>query len=242
MKPPALSTGKSLGAGRRALTLGFVVGAVLLAHPAAAQELRLDPAKVKGPAACGECHKSEAAIWKETHHATTFQDLPRSDKAREIADRLGLRRIMAESDCLTCHFTSTIEEGEVEPIAGISCESCHGAGGDWIKVHADYGGQDVTREQETSEHKQQRYAESEAAGMIRPVRLYMVVANCYSCHTVPNEKLVNVGGHPAGSDFALVSWSQGELRHNVFYTKENDEASPGKFSKRDPSTRISMKS
>ena len=64
--------------------------------------------------------------------------------------------------------------------------------------------------------------------MIRPERIDAIAANCLGCHTVPNEKLVNVGGHTAGSDFELVSWSQGEVRHNVFWNDggENAEASP----------------
>ena len=41
---------------------------------------------------------------------------------------------------------------------------------------------------------------------------------------MPNEELVNVGGHAAGSAFELVAWSQGEVRHNVWYSKSNDEA------------------
>ena len=53
--------------------------------------------------------------------------------------------------------------------------------------------------------------------MIRKDDVYGVAKNCYSCHVVPNEELVNVGGHPAGSPFELVSWSQGQVRHNVWY-------------------------
>lgn len=60
--------------------------------------------------------------------------------------------------------------------------------------------------------------------MIRPSNLYALAANCYGCHTVPNEKLVNVGGHPAGSKFELIRWSQGEVRHNLWYSKDNNEA------------------
>ena len=55
--------------------------------------------------------------------------------------------------------------------------------------------------------------------MIRPKLIYLLAKNCYSCHVVPKEKLVNVGGHPAGSKFELVSWSQGEVRHNSWYSK-----------------------
>ena len=138
---------------------------------------------------------------------------------------MGIRRIKAESDCLICHFTSGIKKEKVKPIAGITCESCHGAGRDWIKVHSDFGGKGVTKETETPEHATQRYEQSVAAGMIRPMDLYAVANNCFECHTVPNEKLVNVGGHPAGSMFNLVAWSQGEVRHNVWYSKPNNEAS-----------------
>lgn len=196
----------------------------LTAGQAGAQELHLDPAKVTGPDACGECHKSSVKAWKESHHAKTFQELPRSKESREIAKKMGVKRIKADSACLSCHFTSKMDGGEATPVAGISCESCHGAGKDYIKVHSDFGGKETTKETETAEHRTQRWADSEAAGMIRPGDLYALTENCYQCHTVPNEELVNTGGHAAGSKFELVAWSQGEVRHNVWYSKPNDEA------------------
>jgi hypothetical protein len=208
-----------------AIAVGLILGFAVEIEPLGAQEMRLDPAAVVGPDACGECHKTSVAVWKLTHHSATFKSLPRSKKAKEIANKLGLKRIKAESDCLTCHFTSAMDGGKEKPIAGITCESCHAAGKDWIKLHSDYGGKGVTMESEAPAHKTERYANSEAAGMIRPSRLYDVAANCYSCHTVPNEKLVNDGGHTAGSKFELVAWTQGEVRHNVWYSKENNEAS-----------------
>ena len=73
-----------------------------------AQELHIDPQKVTGPDACGECHESSVKAWKESHHAKTFHELPRSDESREIAKKMGIKRIKAESDCLSCHFTSAI--------------------------------------------------------------------------------------------------------------------------------------
>lgn len=190
-----------------------------------AAQLRLDPAQVKGPDACGECHKNSVVKWKATHHATSFKKLPRKKSAKKIAKAMGLKRIKSGSDCLTCHFTSGMKGTRVKPIAGITCESCHGAGKNWIDVHSNFGGKGVKAENEDPAHKTARYKKSEAAGMIRPSRLYDVAQNCYSCHTVPNEKLVNVGGHPAGSKFDLVAWTQGEVRHNVWYSKDNNEAS-----------------
>ena len=135
-----------------------------------------------------------------------------------------------DSDCLTCHFTAKIIEGKEKVISGISCESCHGPAAKWVKIHGDYGGKKVKKDMETPEHKAERLAKIEEAKMIRPQNLYRVAENCYQCHTVPNEKLVNVGGHKPGSNFELVSWSQGEVRHNFFNSdnKENRKASPEK--------------
>ncbi|MGI9506971.1 MAG: cytochrome c family protein, partial [Geminicoccaceae bacterium] len=66
------------------------------------------------------------------------------------------------------------------------------------------------------------------SGMIRPHMLYELTKNCYSCHIVPQEELVNKGGHTAGSEFELVAWSQGEVRHNTWHNggKENPAAGP----------------
>ena len=63
--------------------------------------------------------------------------------------------------------------------------------------------------------------------MIRPRSFYLLAKNCYGCHVVPQEELVNKGGHRAGSAFELVSWSQGEVRHNTWHSKgrENVPAS-----------------
>lgn len=175
-----------------------------------------DPAKIVGPNACAQCHKVETEIWKHTHHFSTFLTLPREQKAREIANKMGVRRIKYESLCLNCHFTVQKTSHGLEPIAGVSCESCHGAGKDWIKVHSGFSGK--KKNTETPAEAKARWAKSEAAGMIRPHDIYKLAKNCYSCHVVPQEKLVNVGGHPAGSPFELVAWSQGEIRHNTWYS------------------------
>ena len=58
--------------------------------------------------------------------------------------------------------------------------------------------------------------------MIRTRSIYQLAKNCYGCHVVPQEDLVNKGGHRAGSAFELVSWSQGEVLHNTWYSKGKD--------------------
>jgi hypothetical protein len=178
-------------------------------------------AKVQGPDECAECHKKETENWKATHHYETFSSLPRSKEAKEISEKLGLKRIKSESVCLGCHFTSQERKGKPKPIAGITCESCHSAGADWLKRHSEFSGK--KKETETEEEAKQRWADAEASGMIRPHMVYELAKNCYSCHVVPQEELVNKGGHAAGSSFELVSWSQGEVRHNTWHNggKEN---------------------
>ncbi|MGI9625439.1 MAG: multiheme c-type cytochrome, partial [Longimicrobiales bacterium] len=70
-------------------------------------------------------------------------------------------------------------------------------------------------DQETEAHRAQRIQGSIDGGMLRPSGdLYAVAANCFECHTVPIEDLVNTGGHTTGSGrFELVEWA-GRIRHN----------------------------
>ncbi len=181
-----------------------VIALALLPTVRAADDMyHSDPAKVMGPEACNECHAPMVEAWKLTHHYDTFNSMHRRPEAKDISTKLGIRRIKDESLCLKCHYTEkTDDDGKVSVISGISCESCHSAAKDWIKVH-------------NAKDDPDRLVKAEKLGMLRPGDYYHVAANCFGCHTVPEEKLVNVGGHKAGSDFELVSWLSGEVRHNL---------------------------
>ena len=88
-----------------------------------------DPAKIVGPNACAECHKQEAEAWKGSHHFKTFREMPRGRKGKEIAKKMGVRRIRSDSLCLTCHFTVQRKNNAAEPVAGISCDLATAPGG-----------------------------------------------------------------------------------------------------------------
>lgn len=184
-----------------------------------------DAAKIVGPNACAECHKEEAKAWKGTHHFKTFREMPRKPEGAKIGHKMGVRRIRSGALCLNCHFTVQQKDNREKIVAGISCESCHGAGKDWIKVHSEFSGKTVLFE--TKAEAKARWKLSESKGMIRPRSFYLLAKNCYGCHVVPQEDLVNKGGHKAGSAFELVSWSQGEVRHNTWHSmgRENVPAS-----------------
>ncbi len=194
--------------------------------------LAIDPHRVLGVQSCEKCHAAEIQTWKRTPHNDTYLTLHRKPEAQKIADKLGIANFKSDSNCIQCHYTMSQVENRLEAIAGVSCESCHGAARDWIAVHNDYGGPNATRNQESAEHRIKRLTSSIELGMRNPVNVYLVAQSCYRCHTVPDEKLVNVGGHNAGSlDFELVSWSQGTVRHNFVRTdgKANTEEAPARL-------------
>ncbi len=194
-------------------------------------DIHVDENKVLGTEACQKCHAAEINTWKQTPHYETFLTLHRKKEAQEIAGRLGIASFKNDSNCIQCHYTMQNKSNGLEAIAGVSCESCHGASKDWVNIHQDYG-PGVTRLTESPEHRRQRLTTSIAAGMRNPINVYLVAQSCYRCHTVPDEKLVNVGGHSAGSlDFELVSWSQGMVRHNFVRTdgRENQAGSPDRL-------------
>lgn len=200
----------------------FTLGACLVWSASAAEDslYRVNPAKVLGAENCAECHAPMVEAWKRTHHHETFNTMHRKPEAAEMGKKLGFRRLKSESLCVKCHYTSQGDDAKPSPISGISCESCHNAGADWNKIHSNKEDPD-------------RLTKAEKLGMLRPSNFYHVAANCFSCHTVPEEKLVNVGGHKAGSDFELVAWTQGEVRHNL-------QASAGKTNEEAPAARKRM--
>ena len=196
-----------------------IVIAILLVSQASGQPSQCDPSKVNTAETCAKCHSNEVQTWKQTPHFQTFEQLSRSPEAKQICSNLGLRSVKRSEVCINCHFTTQEIDGRVKAIAGVSCESCHGASVDWLSVHNDYGGPLATKEDETSEHRAERLDECTSLGMRNTQDLYLIASSCYQCHTVPDERLVNVGGHNTGSeDFELVRWSQGMVRHNFLRT------------------------
>ncbi|QDU80574.1 Cytochrome c-554 precursor [Polystyrenella longa] len=190
-------------------------------------ELLIDPVKVVGHEECARCHLAEVATWKQTPHSLTFEELHRKPEAQQIAERMGERSIKRGKLCIQCHYTEQQSGSRTKAVSGISCESCHGPAQDWISLHNDFGGAGASRESETEAHQKERLDTCLRLGMRNPENLYLVARSCFNCHTVPQEKLVNVGGHKAGSsDFELVAWSQGLVRHNFLRSNgANNQAS-----------------
>ena len=93
----------------RALAAAGLVVAVSAARPA-------DAADFVGAEACKTCHPAEYAQWKGTGHA------------RALARLTPLQR--RDRSCRGCHTLDPRPEPTAEnaDLAGVQCESCHGAG------------------------------------------------------------------------------------------------------------------
>jgi hypothetical protein len=163
---------------------------------------------------CGECHQSEVTVWKGTKHSSGFDAMHKKESAVSILDAMGYRLAKRqEAVCMRCHYT--VGASGTAAVAGVSCESCHGAARDWIDVHNKFAGGAKDSRDETPANRAARLGAARAAGMLSPsTDIYGVAANCFDCHTIPMEKLVNDGGHKAGNkSFDLVA-GIGKIRHN----------------------------
>jgi len=136
------------------LVLAAVLFACFLSYPAIAQEKK-DTAQVKdstltqlsthsfvGARKCLTCHNTAKSgyqykIWKESRHAQAYQTLA-TDKAKEYGKARGVDDPQKADACLKCHVTgytapASLKTEKYSIEDGVSCESCHGAGGDYWK-------------------------------------------------------------------------------------------------------------
>jgi hypothetical protein len=210
----------------------FALGAALVLAPVGGVQAQSERV---GNEKCGECHKKERKAWLVTKHARLLYDADDEtviENSDLYAEKLGLDDIESAPECGGCHFnTYTSEEGE--QVGSVDCESCHGKASGWVDIHSDYGAKDGKAIEdpamEDPGHREQRWAKSSSAGMIRPAEIHRLAGNCLECHTGPAQKIVEAG-HTPGSKFELVSWLDGEVRHNFHGTnqKSNAEFSPGR--------------
>lgn len=131
-----------------------------------------------GAGKCKLCHSGQHKAWKETKMANAFELLKPGNRA-EAKKKAGLdpdKDYTADASCLSCHVTGFGKPGgfksiEATPaLAGVTCESCHGAGGAYL-----------AEDKMSNKNKEYKRADLEAAGMIsKPTK-----ETCLKCH---NEK------------------------------------------------------
>jgi len=133
----------------RAIVVGFVV-CLLAVGFAGAGGVSADEAVAEkaaehqfiGAAKCKMCHNSAKmgkmyAGWLETAHAKAYETLA-SDAAKAVGAERGIEDPQKADECLKCHVTGHGAAAELlgtkyDAAEGVTCESCHGAGGDYWK-------------------------------------------------------------------------------------------------------------
>lgn len=95
-----------------------------------------------GATRCRTCHRKEEDgaqfdKWASSAHAEAFTVLA-SDEAKAVATEKGIDDPQTATECLQCHVTGHGAPAEMlgskyDATEGVTCESCHGAGGDYYK-------------------------------------------------------------------------------------------------------------
>jgi len=99
--------------------------------------------KYIGAMKCKMCHNSPAkgaqfTQWSETKHAKAFATLA-SEESKKVAQEKGIADPQKADECLKCHVTGHGSPAEMlgdkySAEEGVTCEVCHGAGGDYATM------------------------------------------------------------------------------------------------------------
>lgn len=145
------------------------------------------------------------AVWSQRDvHSRAYATLTTARSAR-MAEALGIADAAASTRCTSCHAPVHAVQASLPALVapdarlaeGVSCVSCHGPGGDWVRSH--------TRPDFT-------HADRVAAGMKDLRNLYARANSCVACHQVIDPELVAKGRHPR-LIFELDGQTAAEPRH-----------------------------
>ncbi len=128
-----------------ALVLAFVIGNAQAAEEKKKATEKKEEVKHEyvGVKRCAMCHRSEArgdqyGQWQETAHSKAYVNLA-TEAAKKAGAELGVDDPQASPKCLKCHVTAYGVDEELlgsmyKMEDGVGCESCHGPGGDYMKL------------------------------------------------------------------------------------------------------------
>ena len=169
----------------------------------------------KGTELCVRCHRSEQTAWVDASTTATWRHDAHSrahlaldsanPRTRGMEAVLGIKAA-ATAACVACHThpadEPAVDEESALVHAGISCETCHGAGSGYFEPHME---------------KRWRFlpsSEKEALGMHDLRNPAAKAANCLSCHLgdVESGKVIThamyAAGHPPLPAFEMESFGK----------------------------------
>jgi len=145
--------------------------------------------------------RSQYITWSQQDFHTKAYAVLLNSRSERIAEGLGIAPAPTSARCTVCHWPlQSVAQSRLatteHPDEGVSCESCHGAAGGWLRGH--------TRPDWT-------YNTRVAAGMRDLRNLYVRATACVACHQNLEPELLKAG-HPE-LFFELDSQSVAEPKH-----------------------------
>jgi hypothetical protein len=145
--------------------------------------------------------RSQYFTWSQKDFHTKAYAVLLNSRSERIAESLGITAAQTNARCTVCHSPlQSVPPSRLTPTAhpdeGVSCESCHGAAGGWLRGH--------TRTDWT-------YNTRVAAGMRDLRSIYVRATACAACHQNLAPELLKAG-HP-DLFFELDSQSVAEPKH-----------------------------
>ena len=192
------------GASLNSLALVFVIVALVSLFPSAS--LNAEP-KTIGPGGCGlgqgNCHSMENDWWKgDVHKGTALAIYDDQELYEKIAELVGVgakNLFKGSSSCMKCHGTVISGYENDDTDEGVSCESCHGPGGDYLGPHSQG---DFKQGLNRAEYKQ-----SLKLGLLELKNTDVRGEMCVGC-----QKLLKAG-HPSGAEFRYVKGMRQISKH-----------------------------
>lgn len=123
--------------------------------------------------------------WSQKDFHTKAHAVLLNARSERIAEGLGIAAAQSSARCTSCHapFQSVAPSRlarTAHPDEGVSCESCHGAAGSWLRGHT---------------RKDWTYNTRVAAGMRDLRNLYVRANSCVACHQNLAPEILKAG-HP----------------------------------------------
>jgi Cytochrome c554 and c-prime len=187
----------------------LVIAACAEASAKEIKQTREEGALFIGAVGCksSSCHggagekRSQYITWSRQDFHTRALAILLDARSARIAETIGIGEAQSRARCTVCHspFQSVAPKrlaSTAHADEGVSCESCHGAAGSWLRGHtrADWN-----------------YAMRVTAGMRDLRSLYVRANTCVACHQNIDNDLLKAG-HPT-LVFELDSQSVNEPKH-----------------------------
>lgn len=145
----------------------------------------------------GELSRQHTVWFRADRHSRAHATLTTARSAR-MAEALGMENAANDVRCTSCHAPFALvpqdkKLASARPEEGVSCESCHGAAGGWVRSHTR---PDYTRPQRI------------ASGLRDLEDLYLRTNTCVACHQAIDPGLVAAGHPPLHFDQAGLTHRQ----------------------------------